>query len=61
MKMENKDKLKETNIKNRPCFYFDDIMSVMDIDFNNILSEKNHITKFWKYFSVVHFIQNFYG
>ena len=28
--MENENKLKETDIKNRTCYYFDDIMRVID-------------------------------
>ena len=28
--MESKDELKETDIKNRTCYYFDDIMRVID-------------------------------
>ena len=35
--MDSKDELKEIDIKNRTCYYFDDIMRVIDIDFNNIL------------------------
>ena len=43
--MESKDELKETYIKNRPCYYFDDIMRVIDIDFSNILlNEKSYKT-----------------
>ena len=40
--MENKDELKETDIKNFTCYYFDDIMRVMDryIDFSDILLDK---------------------
>ena len=38
--MESKDKLKEIDIKNRTRYYFDDIMRVTDIDFNNILLGK---------------------
>ena len=40
MKMENKDGLKEIDIKNRTCCYFDDIMRVTDIDFSHILLSK---------------------
>ena len=41
------DKLKEIGIKNCTCYYFDDIMRVIDIDFNNILlQEKSCIKKF---------------
>ena len=38
--MESKDELKETDIKNRTCYYFDDIIKDIDIDFNNILLDK---------------------
>ena len=37
IKMKSKDKLKETDIKNRTCFSSDDKIGVIDIDFNNIL------------------------
>ena len=30
--MESKDELKEIYIKNRTCYYFDDIMRAWDID-----------------------------
>ena len=43
--MESKDKLKETDIKNRTCYYSDDIMRVTDGDFNNILSDKTSYKK----------------
>ena len=40
-KIESKYKLKETDIKNRTCYYFDDIIGFMDTDndsdFNDIL------------------------
>ena len=35
--MESKDELKEINIKNRTCYYFDDITRVIDTDFSDIL------------------------
>ena len=35
--MESKDELKEINIKNRTCYYFDDIARVIDTDFSDIL------------------------
>ena len=35
--MKRKDKLKEIDIKNFTCGYFDDTMRVVDIDFNSIL------------------------
>ena len=43
--MESKDKWKETDIKNRTCYYFDDIMRVIDTDFNNILLDKKSYLK----------------
>ena len=43
--MKGKDKLKETYIKNRVCYYFDDIMRAWDIDFSDILlDEKSYKT-----------------
>ena len=38
--MESKNELKEIDIKNRTCYYFDDIMAVKDIDSGNILLEQ---------------------
>ena len=40
--MESKDKLKEIAIKNRACYYFDDIIRFWDrdIDFSNILLDE---------------------
>ena len=38
--MESNDELKEIDIKNRPCYYFDDIMTVGDFDFDILLDEK---------------------
>ena len=35
--MENENKLKETDIKNRTCYYFDDIMRVIDTGFSDFL------------------------
>ena len=41
LKMKIKDKLKEIGIKNRTCYYFNNIMRVIDLNFNNIsLDEK---------------------
>ena len=34
--MENNDKLKEIDIKNRMCYYFDDIIKIEDYDLDNI-------------------------
>ena len=38
--MESKDKLKEIDIKNRACYYFDDIINGIDINFSDILLVK---------------------
>ena len=40
--MESKDELKEIHIKNRMCYYFDDIMRIRDRDneFSDILLSK---------------------
>ena len=40
IKMESDDELKETNIKNRTCYYFDDIIKLEDFAFDNILLDK---------------------
>ena len=41
--MESKDELKEIDIKNLTCYYFDDIMKARDIESeNNLLDEKIH-------------------
>ena len=41
--MESNDELKEIDIKNRTCYYFDDIMTVKDICFDNIsLDEESY-------------------
>ena len=59
--MESKDELKELGIKNCTCYYFDDIIRNLDIDFDNILLDKNHIKINKKYFNSWYFIQNFHG
>ena len=40
--MKSKDELKEIDIKNRTCYYFEDIMRVWDrdIDFSDILLDE---------------------
>ena len=43
--MKSREKLKEVGIKNRTCYYFDDIMWVIDIDFNNLLLDKKSYKK----------------
>ena len=40
--MESKDELKEIDIKNCTCYYFDEIMRIIDIDFSDILLKEKH-------------------
>ena len=37
--MESNDKLNEIDIRNRTCYYFDDIIEIQDFDLDNILIE----------------------
>ena len=39
--MESKNELKEIDIKNRTCYYFDDIIFDFDLD-NILIEEKSH-------------------
>ena len=41
--MENKDEFKKVVIKNPTCFYFDDIMTVVDIYSSDILLEEKNM------------------
>ena len=36
----SKDKLKEIDITNRTCYYFDDVIKDIDVNFSNILSDE---------------------
>ena len=41
--MESNDELKEIDIKNRTCYYFDNIIKIEDFDSDNILiNEKSY-------------------
>ena len=44
--MESKDELKEIDIKNRMCYYFDDIIKDVDIYFSDILLDEKFQAKF---------------
>ena len=44
--MRSKDELKKIDIKNCMCYYFDDIMTVQDIDSRNILLDKKNMKIF---------------
>ena len=50
-KMDSKDKLKEIDIKNHACYYFDDIINCIGINFSVILL----IEKLYKNISVYDF------
>ena len=40
VKIESKNELKESNVKNRACFCFDDVIDGTDINFSDILLNK---------------------
>ena len=44
--MESNDELKEINIKNRTCYYFDDVIKIEDFDLDNVLVDENHMKIF---------------
>ena len=41
--MESNDKLKEIDIKNRTCYYFNDIIKIEDFDRDNTLIDKLYV------------------
>ena len=41
IKMEN-DELKNVSIKNCMCYYFNDVITIEDFDFDNILLNRKH-------------------
>ena len=42
MKMENNNKLKEIDIKNRTYYYFNDIIKIEDFDLDILIGEKSY-------------------
>ena len=58
-RMETKDELKEFEIKNCTCYYFDEMMRVRDINLNFII--RKTISNNTKIFNWWNFMQNFYG
>ena len=38
--MESNDELKNNDIRNRVCYYFDKIMKIEDLHFDNILTNE---------------------
>ena len=56
--MQSKDELREIDIKNRVCCYFNDIINDIDIKFNDILLDE----KLYHLFQVVlHSINHNFG
>ena len=53
--MKSKNKLEETDIKNRVCYYFNDIINGTDINLSNILLDK----KFMNIFQFISFCIKF--
>ena len=43
--MESKDELEKIDIKNCACYQFEDIIREFDINFDNILLDKNYMKK----------------
>ena len=40
--MESNDEFKKNDIKNRVCYYVDDIIKIEDFDLHNILNENSY-------------------
>ena len=47
--MESNDKLKKIDIKNRTCYYFDDVIKIEDFDLDNILIDEKSYKKMLVY------------
>ena len=52
--MESKNELKETDVKSRTCYYFDDIMRNLDVYSGDILLDEKYI-KHTKIFQFIAF------
>ena len=50
--MKGNEKLKETDIENRTCYNFDDIIEIKDFDVDNILKDEKKTKKKYIYFSL---------
>ena len=46
--MDRNYELKEIDVKNRTCYYFEDIMRVGDFVLNNVLLDKKILSKFFE-------------
>ena len=47
--IESNDELKKIDIKNRACYYFDDIIKIEDFDFDNIIIDEKLYKKLLVY------------
>ena len=45
--MESNDELKEIDIKNSTCYYFYDVIKIVDFNLNNFLIYENYTKIFW--------------
>ena len=45
--MESKNELKEIDIKNCTCYYFDDIVKIENLDLDNILMDEKWYKNVW--------------
>ena len=57
------NKLKEVDIKNRICYYFDHIINSNDFDLDNILLVENHmkLCQFMTLYAKLHTVQDLYA
>ena len=53
-KMETEDKLKEIDIKNLECYYFDDIIKDVDIYFSDILLDKKKLYENISFYDILY-------
>ena len=52
--METEDKLKEIDIKNLECYYFDDIIKDVDIYFSDILLDKKKLYENISFYDILY-------
>ena len=45
--MESKNELKEIDIKNCTCYYFEDIVKIENLDLDNILMDEKSYKNVW--------------
>ena len=47
--MDTNDELKEFDIKNRTCYYLDDIIKIKDFNLDNVLIDEKSYEYIWVY------------